>query len=274
MLSKLPILMTASISTRGMKGANFSDAEREQMYLETIEFYIRDLLSQDKGRQIVFVENSGWNLDSFKAKIKSLPNEQVEFISLNPSDFDVSKGKGYNELILINQTIDKSGILQGAGAFMKVTGRYPIYNIGYFLQKAEKYIFEQGGQFYGDIKDHKVYDFLFPNNTAKWNGHAAYTVLFATTISFYKEKLGPLYDRCNDYQGRWVECVWYDALKAYRGEKDSGVSLRFAREPICGGFQGSSAQTIAFSKSNQSLKSNIMRFVGNCIRTFMPWFWF
>ena len=109
---------------------------------------------------------------------------------------------------------------------------------------------------------------------ADFSDDAAYTVLFATTVGFYKTKLGPLYSECNDYVGRYVECVWYDALKEYRGQKGCGVSLRFKREPICGGLQGSSAQTIAFSKSNQSLKSRIMRFVGNCIRIFMPWFWF
>ena len=36
---KLPILMTASVSTRGMAGADFSDEEREKMYLETLGFY-------------------------------------------------------------------------------------------------------------------------------------------------------------------------------------------------------------------------------------------
>ena len=104
---------------------------------------------------------------------------------------------------------------------------------------------------------------------ADFSDDAAYTVLFATTVDFYKTKLGPLYFECNDYVG-----VWYDALKEYRGKKGCGVSLRFKHEPICGGLQGSSAQTIAFSKSNQSLKSCIMRFIGNCIRVFMPWFWF
>ena len=270
---KLPVLMTASVSTRGMAGADFSDEEREKMYFETVGFYEKELLAKDKDRHIIFVENSGWDIDAFKVKMGNLPEGQIEFISLDPNDFDVSKGKGYNELILINQAIERSKTLRDAGAFMKVTGRYPVYNLPDYLHEAEKFI-NAGGKFYGDIKDHKVYDFLFPHNTAKWNGHAAYTVLFATTVDFYKTKLGPLYSECNDYVGRWVECVWYDALKGYRGKKGCGVSLRFRREPICGGLQGSSAQTIAFSKSNQSLKSRIMRFIGNCIRIVMPWFWF
>lgn len=39
---ELPVLMTASVSTRGMKGADFSDE----------------------------VENSGWNLSAFKMKFQ------------------------------------------------------------------------------------------------------------------------------------------------------------------------------------------------------------
>ncbi|MBR2770545.1 MAG: hypothetical protein IKD78_00785, partial [Bacteroidales bacterium] len=168
---------------------------------------------------------------------------------------------------------ERSAFIRNADAFLKVTGRYPIYNLYYFLRRAEQFIF-MGGKFYGDIKDHVVYDFLFPHNTSIWNGHAAGTMLYASTVDFYKLELGPLYSKCNDYTGRWIECVWYDALKRYRGKKGCGVNLRFKREPICGGLQGSKAQTIAFSKRNQSLKSWFLRGLGNFIRIFMPWFWF
>lgn len=273
-MNKLPILLTASVSTRGMVGADFSDDLREKMYLESLEFYCNRILTEDKERRLVFAENSGWDLVKFKGKIQSQSISQIEFISVDLQFFDISKGKGYNEIILINKAIEQSESIREAHAFIKVTGRYPVYNLDRYLIRAEDFIFKKGGKFYGDIKDHKVYDFLFPDNTAKWNGHAAYTVLFATTVDFYEKNLGQTYADCNDYAGRWIECVWYDVLKRYRGVKNSGVSLRFKLEPICGGLQGSSAQTIAFSKDNQSFKSMIMRFVGNTIRMFMPWFWF
>lgn len=265
--------MTASISTRGMVGADFTDAERENMYDGTLRYYLDEIVSKEKDRKIVFAENSGWNLDKIKKTVPETFAENIEFVSLNPRDFDVSKGKGYNELLLINQALGRSKILHGAHAFMKVTGRYPIYNIRHFLKMADKFFSVRDNKYYGDIKDHMVYDVLFPNNTVKWNGHAAYTVLFAVAKDFYKQNLGPLYKDCNDYIGRWIECVWYDVLKRYRGLKNSGVSLRFKREPVCGGLQGSSAQTIAFSKDNQSVKSMVIRFAGNAIRAFMPWFW-
>lgn len=268
----LPILMTASVSTRGMKGADFSDEAREKMYLETLEFYLHEF----PGREIVFVENSGWDLDAFKARVNAdaAALSHVEFLSLNPDEFDVSKGKGYNESQMISKAIWWSPTIRVSGAFMKVTGRYPIYNLGYFLGQGERYLFGKGYHYYGDMKDHKVFDFLFPNNTQKWNGHAAYTVLFATTVDFYMTHLGHRYAECNDYNNNYIENVWYRVLKPYRDKLSAKVKLRFGREPICGGLQGSSAQTIGFSKDNQSLKARAARLVGNCIRWFMPWFWF
>ena len=272
MIKKLPILMTASVSTRGMKGACFSDEERERMYVETLRFYKDEVLCKDAGRKIVFVENSGWDLTRIKTSVEGFEN-QVEFISLPIEGFDISKGKGYNEVLMINATLRKSLFIKATGAFLKVTGRYPVYNIDYFLNHAEWY-FSDGGEYYGDMKDHRIYDILFPNNTAKWNGHAAYTVLFATTVDFYMRWLSSTYENCCDSCGNYIECVWHKALIGFRGKGNSGVSLRFGREPVCGGMQGSDAKTIAFSRKNDSLKSRVQRFVGNAIRIFTPWFWF
>ena len=133
----LPILMTASVSTRGMKGACFTDDERERMYLNALSYYLLAL----PDAKIVFAENSGWNLEGFARK---LPEEcrrrlgDVEFISLPIDLFDNSRGKGYNETIIMHEAVLRSKFIGEAGQFFKVTGRYPIYNLGYFLCKAEK----------------------------------------------------------------------------------------------------------------------------------------
>lgn len=267
-MNHLPILMTASVSTRGMKGACFDDEAREAMYLEAMRFYLKALPEYP----LVFAENSGWDLGAMRKKVPEAEG-RVEWIGLDPNDFDISKGKGYNESILITQAIEKSAAIREAGAFMKVTGRYPIYNLRHFLKIGDKFIFEQGGKFYSDFKDHKVFDWLFPNNTKKWNGHKAYTVIFACTNEFYNAELGPKYVECNDYTDDWIENVWFRVLKPYRGKKGTGVKLRFDIEPVCGGMQGSTATTIAFSQSNQSFKARLALFVGNCIRIFTPWFW-
>lgn len=61
----LPVLLTASISTHGMKGVCFTDEERENQYLTTLAFYLTHMPEH----QFVFAENSGWNLNSFRDKL-------------------------------------------------------------------------------------------------------------------------------------------------------------------------------------------------------------
>ena len=63
----IPLLMTASVSTRGMKGACFSDEQREQMYLETLRYYLETL---PEDQPIVFADNSGWGLEVFGKKVE------------------------------------------------------------------------------------------------------------------------------------------------------------------------------------------------------------
>ena len=271
-MNKLPILMTASVSTRGMVGADFTDEEREKMYLETLTFYGRELLGNDSDRKIVFAENSGWDLDAFNSRLACKYPNQIEFVPLNPEEFDISKGKGYNELLLISKAIRCSKSLKESNAFLKVTGRYPIYNLSSFLGDAEEF-FCNGGALYCDMKDHSLYDIIF-RNPSVWNGHKVGTGMFASTVNFFTEKLGPLYTQCNDYEGKWVECVWYDALQHYRQHPCPEVSLRFKVEPEYGGMQGSNNSTFTFSKNNQSPKKKIMRFVGNILRRYVPSFWF
>ena len=259
--NRLPILMTASISTNGMKGACFTDEEREMMYLQTLQFYIRAF--KDKGQKIVFVDNSGWDMEAFKAKLPV--TDFVEYISLDKNMFDISKGKGYNELLLINLAVEQSRFIKDAGGFFKVTGRYPIYNLDYFVTKSSKYI-ANGGQFYGDMKDHKLYDWLHLG----WNGHSGEARLFGCRNEWYMRNLGSRYTELNDSQGRIVENLLFDVLK----QTNDNVSKRFDCEPYFAGLDGSDGNAIFFSKNQDDVKGKIKRYVGNAIRILMPWFWF
>lgn len=272
----LPLMMTGAISTNGMKGACYSSEEREKMYRDAMAFYIADLLMPDVDRKLVFAENSGWNLDEFKAAIREqFPSvmSRIEWISVDPTKCDVSKGKGYNELIMMTDAVNRSAFIQNAGAFMKVTGRYPVYNMRHYLERAEHYIFEMGYRYYGDMKDHRIYDVLFPHNTQKWNGHVAQEVLIATTNDFYLQVLAPTYRDCNDYIDNHIENVWFKLLKPHRGKKDSKMILRFDEEPNCGGRQGSTNTTLFFSQNNQSILAKAKRCFRNFTRRFLPWLW-
>ena len=264
-MKTLPVLMTASVSTRGMKGACFTDNEREAMYIGALSFYIMNLLKK-KGQKIVFAENSGWDLSSLKAKLPSFNPDQIEFISLPVELFDIGKGKGYNELLLISETLKRSKVIKESGAFFKVTGRYPIYNLGYFLESAGKRIYQDNMSLYADIKDHRLYDRLHLD----WCGHSFECRLFAAENSYFLNNIAPLYVQCNDYTGNLCEKILFNYVKSAGGK----ISLRFNREPHFGGVEGSDIAAISFSKKQDSLKGKLKRLAGNVIRIFLPFFYF
>ena len=264
---RMPLLMTASVSTRGMRFALFSNEEREDMYVEALTYYIEHLLPRSAEQTIVFAENSGWDLDRIKRRLPNYDEDRIEFISLHPDEFDISKGKGYNELLLINKTIELSEHISKAGAFFKVTGRYPIHNIAYLMRDASHKVYDEGYSFYCDIKDHKLYDWL----RLGWCGHAFEARLWGGVKDFYKQYIAEKYVECDDSKDRYVEGVLFDFIKQPHDEK---ISIRFKREPRFGGKEGSNIQVMSFTADHRSLKSRLKMAVGDMIRTLTPWFKF
>ena len=216
---------------------------------------------------IIFVDNSGADL-SLLQELLIQHDKRIEFISLNPSDFNIEKGKGYNELLLINKAVAQSLIIKKYQAFFKVTGRYPIYNIRYFIDKASTFLLKKNIQLYCDIKDHKIYDWLHLG----WCGHSADVRLYAVTVPFYNEHIATRYIECNDYDGHLLEGVFYRMVKEL--PTTASVIVRFGREPQFGGVEGSNIKAFSFSKNQNSIKGKIKRFIGNSIRIFFPWFYF
>lgn len=185
------------------------------MYVEALSFYIRELLREDNQQTIVFAENSGWPLEALRKKLPDYPLNRIEFISLNPKDFDISQGKGYNEMLMINQVVAQSQCIQQVGSFFKVTGRYPIYNIVYFLRQANHHLHDKNCALYCDTKDHKLYDWLHLG----WNGHSFECRLFGAKKDWYLTHMAPAYVLCNDYNGNCMESVIFSLLTTYRGAK-------------------------------------------------------
>lgn len=277
MCKNLPILMTASVSTRGMKGARYSDLEREQMYVGALSYYLHSLMGSNPQQKIVFVENSGWDLNRLKTNLSEYDLDRVEFIALPKEAFDISRGKGYNELLLINMAIEKSAVIQECGAFFKVTGRYPIYNLTHFIRKASNAL-GKGTEFYCDVKDHRIFDLLHLG----WCGHAADARIFAVKVHYYQQYIGCRYRELNDYSGHLLEGLLFQVVKQAYGEgrnrftgvvADGKIIARFSREPVFGGVEGSMIDAVSFSADQNSLKNKIKRLVGNGFRCFFPWIW-
>ena len=258
MKNDINILMTASVSTHSMKGAFFSDQTREKMYLDAISYYCHLFEKQEIKPNIIFVDNSDWDLSFIKSKIK-YPN--IEFISLPASQFDNSKGKGYNEFLLIDKAIEISNYLKQAKGFIKVTGRYPILNINTYTKDIKS-----TDLIYCDLKDHSIYDRLGLN----WCGHSCDTRIFYINKKMYIDNLKGQYHRCNDYEGYLAELLMYNYVKTL-DRKNSNIRLRFRREPEFGGVEGSPVTSLMCSNDHSSIKFKIITLIGNSIRIFMPW---
>lgn len=149
----LPILLTASVDTRGMKGAKFLAEEREQMYVDTLNYYISDLSKREGNFTLIFAENSGWNKNSVIVKLKDSANVKVEYEALQPELFDQSKGKSYNEMLILDLVSASNKSIREAGGFFKLTGRFPILNLYSLLKEVEKR--NRGGK-YGSIRTAKT----------------------------------------------------------------------------------------------------------------------
>lgn len=259
--------MTASVNTHGMSQARFSPEEREEMYINTLRFYGRELL--DKGNYtLVFADNSGWDLSRIKAALPEKHLKKIEFLSLDPADFDISRGKGYNEVLLIKTAIEQSACLLHQQAFLKVTGRYPVFNIRYFLDYGSREILERGKELYIDIKDHSLYRKLGLN----WSSQFADVRLFGVTNTFFLNYVFTEKYKLNDNEGKMFEGLMYNLIKPQMDNRQ--LVYRFNREPRFGGLEGSNIPAFSFAEDHNSFKSRIKRLTGNVLRTLAPDFLF
>jgi hypothetical protein len=235
------------------------------------------LLKIDPKQKIVFAENSGWSMECIKEKLPKFDPNRLEFISFPPDLFDISRGKGYNELLLINLAIERSSFIQECGAFFKVTGRYPIFNIHYFIIQATKAI-NNGTELYCDIKDHQLFDLLHLG----WCGHSADTRLFGVKTPYYNKNIGSHYTEVDDYNGPIIEGFFFQLIKneskkginKFTGDIGNGrIKCRFPKEPQFGGMEGSYIVAGLFSADQNSLTNKMKRLVGNGFRKLLPWIW-
>lgn len=262
----IPILMTASIDTRGMKGAMFEVKDRERMYVDTLNYYI-DLFSKLKEEiSLVFAENSGWDELSVKKQLIKSEIVQVEYLNLGTEDFDQTKGKSYNEMLLIDKAVMRSESVRNAGCFFKVTGRFPILNV----DKLRREVGASGEsfRFYADCKDHNVYEWLH----LPINGHAGECRYWAASVEFYKQELMGRYNELNDYEGRNVEWFFLQLIRRVKHER--GVHIRFRTQAHLTGVGGHSlgkGLSFFYSTDNDSAIMKLKRGIRQLLRWLVPW---
>lgn len=267
----IPLLLTASIDTRGMRGAMFASEEREKMYVNTLNFYIGEFEQRGIQGLIVFAENSGWKKETVLQKLNQSKMVEIEYIDLGTDGFIQEKGKSYNELLMMDRTIAQSKFIQEAKCFFKLTGRFPILNALELIAEAERWGRKHGGLcFYGDCKDHKVFDWLGMNI----NGHVGESRYYAVSTDFWDQHFRGRYVDMNDYDGRIVENLILDVIRKTKHEH--GVHCRYrtqARFTGSGGHSLGSGSSFFHSTDNDSLIVKTKLGIRQLIRWVLPWVW-
>ncbi|MCQ2229814.1 MAG: hypothetical protein MJZ13_08750 [Bacteroidales bacterium] len=226
----LPILLTATVNPNGMKGAMFDPAERAEMYRSALAFYAQELAKQKDGGRIVFAENSNTRLE-----LPSLPeNVKIEYLNVNLDGFDSSKGKGYNEVLLILKAVRSSRFIKEAGCFFKITGRLKLLNVRSMLAECEKKMNKAPLHFLADCKDHSLYEKL---HIKVW-GHVGECRYWYSDVDFFEWNIGSRYQWLNDYVSptRLAEDLMLDVCRKTRGKE--GCYDRFRTQAILSGTGG------------------------------------
>lgn len=276
-MKNIPILLTATVNPQGMKGANFDVSERIEMYRDALKFYA------EKGLKVVFAENSGFiNLSQLHSDMSRMASrdsqsikecfdyKNVEFVDVSGPEYDQSRGKGYNETILLHKAVNASKFVREAGCFFKITGRLKVLNIEKLLEEISKLSLSSSLSFAADCKDHKVYEWLH----MPINGHAGECRYWFASVEFFETMMWPRYNELNDYPPNicLAEDLMLDVCRKTRGVP--GCRDRFrtqARISGKGGHNLGKGWSFFYSTDNDSLALKVKCGLRQVLRWCMPW---
>jgi len=254
-------------------GSNFSVEERMEMYHSTLQYYAKEI-----GRRypIVLVENSDVDLSPWKNEFKD--SLQLEILQFTPPQlltyqeernredygFDNSKGKGYNEYLMIKLALERSEFLRESTHFLKLTGRYPMLNIREMIGEMERRGKDKVMMF--DVKEFKLYEKLRGTSYGSRWGDSRF---FLMSVNFYRNYLMDCYQEMDEgIFGKYAEDYIYQLSLKYRNDKS--CSFRFRHQVQFGG-QGGAA---CFHEDYASLKNQCKNKLRRILRILFPNIWF
>ena len=221
------IILTACIKPINMPFLERkSEIDRLKDYKETFNKWCQNRLIE----KIIFIENSGYDLNFFHEKAKEFPNKTIEIISSNHNNtFEKKLGKGYGEYLCLKEIFEKSKICEKTDFFIKITGRYYIKNYIKIFQEFEK----KRSDIYICIKDNLTY---------------ADSHVFAGSKIFFLNHVLPLASETNDSNGIFMEhCL---AKAALHGINNNLSFNHFTTYPNIYGIIGT---------NNKRIKNNFIK---------------
>lgn len=273
------LLLTATVEV-AVKGGNFSNEERMTMYTNTLRYYQKVI---GRKHPIVVVENSNADLSSWKSEFKD--SLDLIIIQFRPDDkaafegFDSSKGKGYNEYLMIKKGVEILHNVQNSQQhhpithFLKITGRYSMLNVVNMLREVEhRFSHHKELKFIGDVKDTCIYGLFGKKDalTAHWGDSR----FFAADLEFWKNSLSDCYKEMNDYQcDTWAEFYMLGLSRKYR--HDRRFAFRFRTQVAFDGYSGTvtSEEMRNGIGAQNNAPIRIKRFFRQIIRWAFPYIW-
>jgi hypothetical protein len=169
-------------------------------------------------RQILFIENSGYSLDSLIAIAESENRlgKNMEFISLNCNWYPENSHYGYAEMRMLDLGLQQSRLRRETTHMIKVTGRLTFPALSHLL-------------------DHTPADFDFVADAriwrTPWRKHSVPfvgTQLILFSHDFYASHLQTRYDEMAKSR-HWMESFFYRELSQLPPSAEHARLLRFPR---------------------------------------------
>jgi hypothetical protein len=118
--------MTATIDPKGIKYLVRNNINQR---LDDYKKTFLNILNNYNINKIIFIENSGFDVNVFKKYAKQHPNKNIEIISSKVNNyFPREYGKGFGEYLCFKEIVKKSVLFKKCKYFIKTTGRYYIKN--------------------------------------------------------------------------------------------------------------------------------------------------
>jgi hypothetical protein len=196
------ILLTACIKPDKVPFLKISDSnERLNEYIYALNFWIEKVPEIDK---IVFCDNSNsdFNTDILKMKAREY-KKQIEFLFFQGDRKAVAvHGKGYGDGEIVDYALSNSHLMATEDEFIKITGRQVVTNMSKICRKMKK-----GKNYFKCFKDNK-----------KKNVDERLYKVKKDTFNKYLRKVYVLVD---DYEGYFIEDVFFDVIKEREIEHDN-----------------------------------------------------
>lgn len=187
MTKKICLILTATIDPKGMiflKRSNIKD--RYNDYLQSFIKWCDNKTIRD----IIFIENSGFDLKEFHSIKNMYPEKNIEIISSSiNNNFDRNLGKGYGEYLSLSEIFIKSQYINNYNYLIAVSGRHYVRNI----KKIYLEVINANKDIIVCLKD---------------NLRFVDTNLYTASIHFFRELLLSHIQKTNDTKGLYFEhCV-------------------------------------------------------------------